>query len=104
MAAEFAEITWVPPDRVVRSRAGQPTSWDDRERKGAMGMPLIALLRVCLRRWYVVLLGVALTVGAAYVVHDRPGVYYSQVQLVLIGPPQTYYPNTVAVQPFALAP
>lgn len=67
-------------------------------------MPLLALLRVCRRRWYVVLVGVALTLGAAYAAHDRPGVYYSQVQLVLVAPPQTYYPNTIAAQPFALAP
>ena len=67
-------------------------------------MPLIALLRVCRRRWYVVLLALALTVGATYVAHDRPGVYFSQVQLVLVAPPQTYYPNTIAAQPYGLAP
>jgi hypothetical protein len=67
-------------------------------------MPLVALLRVCARRWYVALLGLALTLGAVYGVHHRPGVYYSQVQLVLVAPTVTYYPNTIAAQPFTLAP
>lgn len=67
-------------------------------------MPLVAFLRVCARRWYVVLLGLALTLGTVYVVHGGSGVYYSQVQLVLVAPPQNYYPNTIAAHPFALTP
>jgi hypothetical protein len=67
-------------------------------------MPLTAFLRVCLRRWYVVALGLALTLGAVYVAHSRPGVYFTQVQLVLVAPPQTYYPNTIAAQPYGLSP
>ncbi|GAB2596883.1 hypothetical protein [Microlunatus antarcticus] len=67
-------------------------------------MPLLVLLRVCVRRWYVVLLGLALTLGGTYVAYDQPGVYYSEVQLVLVAPTVTYYPNTIASQPFTLAP
>ncbi|GAA3579223.1 hypothetical protein GCM10022197_40890 [Microlunatus spumicola] len=67
-------------------------------------MPLTAYLRVCLRRWYVVLVGLALTLATTYAVLEREGVYYSEVQVVLVGPPQISYPNTVAVQPFSLAP
>ena len=51
------------------------------------------LLSLVLRRWYLVLLGVAITVGALYLVINRPGVYWTQVAVVVQGPVDKYYPN-----------
>ena len=62
------------------------------------------LLSLVLRRWYIVLLGAAITVGAVYQVVHRPGVYWSQIDVVVLGPVDKYYPNNLASPDFALIP
>lgn len=62
------------------------------------------LLRVLARRWYVIVVGAVLTVAALVVVVQRPGVYWTQMELVLVAPAEPYYPNTVADAPHSLAP
>lgn len=62
------------------------------------------LLRVLRRRWYVLVAGAALTLASLVVVLERPGVYWTQMELVLVAPAEPYYPNTVADAPHSLAP
>ena len=62
------------------------------------------LLRVLTRRWYVLVAGGVLTLAALVLVLERPGVYWTQMELVLVAPPEPYYPNTVADAPYSLAP
>jgi hypothetical protein len=44
------------------------------------------LIAVALRRWYVVLLGAVLTLGALYVVTKQAPVYWTQYNILLVGP------------------
>lgn len=44
------------------------------------------LIAAALRRWYVVLLGAVLTVGALYVVTRQTPVYWTQYNILLVGP------------------
>jgi hypothetical protein len=44
------------------------------------------LIAAALRRWYVVLLGAVLTVGALYVVTKQAPVYWTQYNILLVGP------------------
>ena len=62
------------------------------------------LLRVLARRWYVLVAGAALTLASLVLVLERPGVYWAQMELVLVSPAEPYYPNTVADAPHSLAP
>lgn len=45
------------------------------------------------RRWYVVLLGLALLVGAMAYVASRPGVYWAQADVMILAPKSARYPN-----------
>ncbi|MET0447770.1 MAG: hypothetical protein ABWX74_12465 [Aeromicrobium sp.] len=47
------------------------------------------------RRWYVVALGVVLLAGALHVVASRPGVYWAQVDVVILAPKSTRFPNVI---------
>lgn len=47
------------------------------------------------RRWYVVVLGIALLAGALHVVASRPSVYSSQVDVVFLAPKSARYPNVI---------
>ena len=51
------------------------------------------LVGSCLRRWYVVVLGLVLTVAAAVLVGLAPGVYWARTQVLLLGPPSESRPN-----------
>jgi hypothetical protein len=51
------------------------------------------LFRRCMRRWYVLLLGVLLTAAAAASVSLLPGVYWARTQVLLLGPPSETRPN-----------
>ena len=46
------------------------------------------------RRWYVVLLGMAVTLGAI-VLTERPGVYWTQFDMVLLGPRNVDFPTNI---------
>lgn len=47
------------------------------------------------RRWYVVVLGLALLTGALHAVTSRPSVYSSQVDVVFLAPKSARYPNVI---------
>jgi hypothetical protein len=51
------------------------------------------LVSRCLRRWYVVVLGLVLTALAAVLVGLAPGVYWARTQVLLLGPPSESRPN-----------
>jgi hypothetical protein len=53
---------------------------------------LIVVLR---RRWYVVAVGLALLAGTLHVVATRPGVYWTQVDVVVLAPKSARYPNVI---------
>jgi hypothetical protein len=51
---------------------------------------MIALLA---RRWYLLLLGAALTMAGTYVTIQRPGVYWTGYNVVVLAPTEKYYDN-----------
>jgi hypothetical protein len=53
------------------------------------------LFRILLRRWYVVVLGVALVGAVAVRVHQTTGLYWSQVDVVFTAPPSPENPNNI---------
>jgi hypothetical protein len=61
------------------------------------------LFRLLLRRWYLMLLGAAMSVGALYVATHQPGVYWTQFNGAA-GADRRYYPNNLADPHYALAP
>ncbi len=62
------------------------------------------LLGVILRRWYILLLGAVVSVGALQVMTHRPGVYSAQFDVVILAPTYEYYPNKLGDPHYALAP
>lgn len=62
------------------------------------------LLSVVLRRWYFMLLGVAISIGALYLITHRPGIYWTQFNVVVLAPVHKYYPNNLENPDDALAP
>ena len=62
------------------------------------------LLGVVLRRWYLMLLGAAISVVAVYLVTHRPGVYWTQVSVVVLAPVHKHYPNNLENPEDLLAP
>lgn len=62
------------------------------------------LLWLMLRRWYVMLLGAALSVGILYVATHQQAVYWTQFNVVLIGPHDPDRPNYLENSRFTLYP
>jgi hypothetical protein len=62
------------------------------------------LLQLVLRRWYLMLVGAVLSLAALYLVTHQPGIYWTQVNVVLLPPPEEYYPNRLEDPAYALAP
>jgi|RhiMethySRZTD1v2_1073278.scaffolds.fasta_scaffold07842_11 hypothetical protein len=62
------------------------------------------LFTLVLRRWYLMLLGAAMSVGALHVATHQPGVYWTEFNVVLLAPIERYYPNNLADPHYALAP
>lgn len=48
------------------------------------------------RRWYVVIAGLLLTLGALYGIHQAPGVYSTQTNVLLLAPLTPNSPNTIS--------
>jgi hypothetical protein len=53
---------------------------------GRFDMTSGELSRLVLRRWYLMLLGAAISVGALYLITHRPGIYWTQFDVVLLAP------------------
>ncbi|MET1039346.1 MAG: hypothetical protein ABW075_13810 [Aeromicrobium sp.] len=58
-------------------------------------MTTTELCGILRRRWYVVVLGLALLVGALHVVVSRPGAYWTQVDVVILAPKSARFPNVI---------
>jgi hypothetical protein len=62
------------------------------------------LLAAALRRWYVVVLGAALTVGAFAVVQRQAPVYFTQYNIVIVGPSGDEHSNVLEHPRYGLQP
>ena len=63
------------------------------------------LLRLVLRRWYVMLLGAAISVGALYLITQRPDIYWTHFNVVVLAPlDKDDYPNKLENAHDQLAP
>lgn len=59
------------------------------------GMTSRQLLWLLARRWYLVVVGITLTLAILWPATHRPGVYWAQVNLVLLPPTSEYFPNVL---------
>lgn len=62
------------------------------------------LLRLVLRRWYVMVLGAAVSVAILYGATHQPAVYWTQFNVVLLAPNNVDYPNYLKDPRFQLQP
>lgn len=62
------------------------------------------LIAVLLRRWYLLLLGAALTLGATWVTTHRPGVYWTGYELVVLAPKEQFYANQLETAHYEMSP
>lgn len=69
--------------------------------KAVTALELVGLL---LRRWYVVAVCALLTLGGALVLLDRPPVYFTQFEVVLLPPKESVNPNTLREDPYGMVP
>lgn len=65
-------------------------------------MTLAQLMQLLLRRWPIVLLGVALTLGAAVLGTRAEPVFHARTEMVFLAPPSARYPNELVTQTEAL--
>lgn len=61
------------------------------------------LLRLLVRRWYLVLVGMTLTLVTLWPATHRPGVYWAQVNLLLLPPTSEYFPNILEDPQYSLS-
>lgn len=47
------------------------------------------------RQWYVIVVGLALTAGAIFSLSVRPGVYFTQADVLFLAPKSAKYPNPI---------
>lgn len=64
----------------------------------------LELVGLLLRRWYVVAVCALLTLGGSLVLLDRPPVYFTQFEVVLLPPNETVNPNTLREDPYGMVP
>jgi hypothetical protein len=62
------------------------------------------LLRLVLRRWYIMLFGAAIGVAVIWLTLHRPGVYWTEFNVVLLAPTYEEYPNKLEDAHYPLAP
>ncbi|MDQ4110811.1 MAG: hypothetical protein M3306_06890 [Actinomycetota bacterium] len=67
-------------------------------------MTALELVRLLLRRWYVVAVCALMTVGGSLVLLDRPPVYFTQFEVVLLPPKESVNPNTLREDPYGMVP
>ena len=53
------------------------------------------LFAACGRRWAIVLLGAALTVGTLFLIDREQGVYWAQTNLIFLAPTSSRFPNSL---------
>lgn len=69
-----------------------------------MDVTALELVRLLLRRWYVVVVCALLTLGGAVLLLDRPPVYFTQFEVVLLPPKESVNPNTLREDPYGMVP
>ncbi|SEB56443.1 hypothetical protein SAMN04489844_0538 [Nocardioides exalbidus] len=62
------------------------------------------LISAALRRWYVMLVGALVTLGFVYVSTHQPTVYWTQFNVLLIGPKIDQFPNYLENSRYTLFP
>ena len=62
------------------------------------------LLRGAVRRWYVMLVGAAVSLGFVYVATHQPTVYWTQFNVLLLGPTIPEFPNYLEDPRYTLHP
>lgn len=62
------------------------------------------LVRLLLRRWYVMVVGAALTLGAMSQVWSAPGLYWTQFDVVLLVPQSERFPNNIEDPRLSITP
>ena len=62
------------------------------------------LLALVLRRWYIMVLGAAITMVVAYAATHQAGIYWTQFNVVLLAPSDQNYSNRVEDPRYSLAP
>jgi hypothetical protein len=67
-------------------------------------MTSAGLISASLRWWYVVLVGAVLSLGGVYLATHQKPVYWTQVNVLLIGPKDPEFPNYLEDPRFALYP
>lgn len=55
------------------------------------------------RRWYLLLLGVTITAAILWPAVNRPGVYWTQVNVVVLSPTYEYFPNKLQDPQYSLS-
>lgn len=58
-------------------------------------MTSVDVMTVLVRRWYLVLAGLALTAGAMFSIHSSPGVYSTQADVLFLAPRSAKNPNPI---------
>lgn len=61
------------------------------------------LLAMLLRRWYIVVAGMLLTIAVVWPVSHRPGVYWTQMSVLLLPPTYEYFPNKLEDPHYSLS-
>ncbi|MEI7057903.1 hypothetical protein WBG06_18910 [Nocardioides sp. CCNWLW239] len=67
-------------------------------------MTALELVGLLLRRWYVVAVCALMTLGGALILLDRPPVYFTQFEVVLLPPKESVNPNTLREDPYGMVP
>lgn len=58
-------------------------------------MALLDILGIALRRWYVVVAGLVITLAVVHHIQTRPGVYWARTSVVFLAPTSTANPNAI---------
>ena len=62
------------------------------------------MLALLVKRWYLVLLGAIITLGVASTTSNPSGIYWTQFNMVLLGPTLEEFPNQLEDSPYSLTP
>lgn len=65
-------------------------------------MTIVDIFRISLRRWYVVLVGLALTGLLVMHIQTKPGVFWARTSVVLLAPKSATNPNAITITSGAL--
>lgn len=97
--------SWRVDDVLPNSGYEGPGTTPIRRHRGTVADVTAAeLIRLLVRRWYVVVFGVALTVGATAQLLERPPVHFTQFEVVVLPPLEPMSPNTLRQDAYGMVP